>query len=131
VQCLSCKHDKGQIVLGVQRFSSPPLCHLTSSPYKSPVIRRVDEHIRIFKSLSPSSFTLADLYDELAVMAIIIRALSHSFNDVIYIISVLNKFDKQSVIQLLRNMDQMRNNLSGISTVFSALSASQKVSQRP
>ena len=38
------------------------------------LINRVDEHIRIIKSLSPSSFTLDNLYDELAVMAII-RAL--------------------------------------------------------
>ena len=38
------------------------------------LINRVDEQIRVIKSLSPSSFTLDDLYDELAVMAII-RAL--------------------------------------------------------
>jgi hypothetical protein len=77
------------------------------------LISRVDEHIRIIKSLSPSSFTLDNLYDELAVMAII-RALPHSFDNIICTISVLNKFDKQSVIQLLRNMDQMHTNLSGV-----------------
>jgi hypothetical protein len=94
------------------------------------LINRVDEQIRIIKSLSPSSFTLDNLYDELAVMAII-RALPHSFDDVVRTISVLDKFDKQSVIQSLRNMDQTRSNLSGTSTAFSALSPSQKASQKP
>src|SRR6266404_7358829 len=57
---------------------------------------------------------------ELAVMAII-RALPHSFDEVICTISVLDKFDKQSVIQSLRNMEQTCSNLSGTSTAFSAL----------
>ena len=61
------------------------------------LINRVDEHIRIIKLLSPSCFTLDNFYNELAVMAII-RALSHSIDDVICTISVLDKFDKQSVI---------------------------------
>jgi transposase InsO family protein len=94
------------------------------------LINRVDEQIRIIKSLSPSTFTLTNLYDELAVMAII-RALPHSFDDVVRTISVLDKFDKQSVIQSLRNMDQTRSNLSGTSTAFSAHSASQRASQKP
>jgi hypothetical protein len=94
------------------------------------LINRVDEQIRIIKSLSPSSFTLTNLYDELAVMAII-RALPHSFDDVVRTISVLDKFDKQSVIQSLRNMDQTRSNLSGTSTAFSVHSASQRASQKP
>ena len=64
------------------------------------LINRVDEHIRIIKSLSPSSFTLDNLYDELAVMAII-RALPHSVDNIIHTILVLDKFDKQSVIQSL------------------------------
>ena len=64
------------------------------------LINRVDEHLRVIKSLSPSSFTLDNLYDELAVMAII-RALPHSFDDVVRTISVLDKFDKPSVIQSL------------------------------
>jgi translation initiation factor 2B subunit (eIF-2B alpha/beta/delta family) len=68
------------------------------------LINKVDEHITVIKSLSPSSFTLDNLYDELAVI-IIIRALPHSFNDVVRTISVLDKFDKPSVIQSLRNMD--------------------------
>ena len=54
------------------------------------LINRVDEQIRVIKSLSPSSFTLDDLYDELAVMAII-RALPQSFDDVVRTISVLDK----------------------------------------
>jgi len=83
------------------------------------LINRVDEHIRTIKSLSPSSFTLA-----------IIRALPHSFDDAICTISVLDKFDKQSVIQSLRKMDQTRSNLSGTSTAFSALLAAQKEAQR-
>ena len=62
------------------------------------LINRVDEHIRVIKSLSPSSFTLDNLYDELAVMAII-RVLPHSFDDVVRTISILDKFDKPSVIQ--------------------------------
>jgi hypothetical protein len=64
------------------------------------LINRVDEHIRVIKSLSPSTFALANLHDELAVMAII-RALPHSFDDVIRTFLVLDKFDKQSVIQSL------------------------------
>ena len=42
---------------------------------------------------------------------------------VVRTISVLDKFDKQSVIQSLRNMDQTRSNLSGTSAAFSASSA--------
>ena len=89
------------------------------------LINKVDEQIRVIKSLSPSSFTLDNLYDELAVMAII-RALPHSFDDVVRTISVLDKFDKQSVIQSLRNMDQTRSNLSGTSSAFSASSTPSK-----
>ena len=59
------------------------------------LINRVDEQIRVIKSLSPFSFTLDDLYNELGVMAII-RALPHSFDDIVCIISVLDKFNKQS-----------------------------------
>ncbi|KAH9009572.1 hypothetical protein EDB84DRAFT_1280392 [Lactarius hengduanensis] len=85
------------------------------------LINKVDEQIRVIQSLSPSSFTLDNLYNELAVMAII-RALPQSFDEVICTISVLDKFDKQSVIQSLRNMDQTRSNLSGTSSAFSATS---------
>jgi hypothetical protein len=90
------------------------------------LINKVDEQIRVIKLLSPSSFTLDNLYDELAVMAII-RALPHSFDDVERTISVLDKFDKQSVIQSLRNMDQTRSNLSGTSSAFAASSAPSKL----
>ena len=51
------------------------------------LINRVDEQIRVIKSLSPTSSTLDNLYDELAVMAII-RALLHSFDDVVRTISI-------------------------------------------
>src|SRR6266850_2125901 len=75
------------------------------------LINRVDEHIRVIKSLSPSSFSLDNLYDELAVMAII-RALPHSFDNIVRTISILDKFDRPSVIQSLQNMDQTCTNLS-------------------
>ena len=78
-------------LLSVQKSDSESLDSL---------INKVDEQIRVIKSLSPSSFTLDNLYDELAVMAII-RALPQSFDDVVCTISVLDKFDKQSVIQSL------------------------------
>ena len=95
---------------------------LDASESLDTLINKVDEQIRVIKLLSPSSFTLDNLYDELAFMAII-RALPHSFDDVVRTISVLDKFDKQSVIQLLRNMDQTHSNLSGTSSAFAASSA--------
>ena len=78
-------------LLSVEKSDSEPLDSL---------IHRVDEQIRVIKSLFPSSFTLDNLYDELAVMAII-RVLPHAFDDVVRTMSVLDKFDKQSVIQSL------------------------------
>ena len=84
---------------------------LDASESLDSLINKVDEQIRVIKSLSPSSFTLDNLYDELAVMAIIM-VLPHSFDDVVRTISVLDKFDKQSVIQSVRNIDQTRSNLS-------------------
>jgi hypothetical protein len=74
------------------------------------LINRVDEHIRVIKSPPPSSFTLDNLFVELAVMAII-RALPHSFGNIVRTISILDKFDKPSVIQSLRKMDQTCSNL--------------------
>ena len=94
------------------------------------LINRVDEQIRVIKSLSPSSFTLDDLYDELAVMAII-GALPHSFDDVVRTISVLDKFDKQSVVQSLRNMDHTRANFVFYHLCLRCVfSCSQMVSKR-
>ena len=61
------------------------------------LINKVDQQIRVIKSLSPKSFTLDNLYDELATMAII-RSLPHDFGDVIRTISILDVFDKQKVI---------------------------------
>ena len=89
------------------------------------LINKVDEQIRVIESLSPPSFTLRNLYDELAVMTII-RALPHSFDDVVRTISVLDKFDKQSVVQSLRNMEQTRFNLSGATSAFSASSTAPR-----
>jgi gag-polypeptide of LTR copia-type len=108
-------------LLSIQKDNSEPLDSL---------INKVDEHIRVIKSLSPSSFTLDDLYDELAVMAII-RALPHSFDDVVRTISILDKFDKPSVIQSLRNMDQTHSNLSGTTSAFSASSTAPRSSSKP
>ncbi|KAI0288723.1 hypothetical protein B0F90DRAFT_1660894, partial [Multifurca ochricompacta] len=59
------------------------------------LINKVNDQIRTIQSLSPDSFTLSNLYDELAVMAII-RALPQSFDNVVRTISVLDKFDKNS-----------------------------------
>jgi hypothetical protein len=76
------------------------------------VINKVDQQIRVIKSLSPDSFTLDNLYDELATMAII-RALPNDFDGVIRTISVLDVFDKQKVIiSGLRNMDDNSRHLS-------------------
>ena len=47
----------------------------------------------------------------------IIRALPQSFDDIVCTISVLDKFDKQSVIQSLRNMDHTRVNLSSTTSL--------------
>ena len=109
VPCFNVYHT----LLSTQKDDSESLDSLTN---------KVDEQIMITKLLSPSSFTLDNLYDELAVMAII-RALPHSFDDVVHTIRVLDKFDKLSVIQSLRNMDQTCSNLSGTSSTFSASSA--------
>ena len=89
------------------------------------VINRVDQQIRVIKSLSPPSFTLDDLYDELATMAIIRSLPHHDFNEVIRTISILDVFDKQKVINGLRNMDDNNRNLSAPgSTVLSTTSHS-------
>jgi hypothetical protein len=59
----------------------------------------------------------------------IIRALPHSFDDVVRTISILDKFDKPSVIQSLQNMDQTRTNLSSTTSVFATSSSPFKRSQ--
>ena len=61
------------------------------------LINKDDEQIRIIQSLSPTSFTLDNLYDELAVMAII-RVLPDSFDDIVRTIAPLDKCNKQDVI---------------------------------
>src|SRR5260370_2512886 len=84
-------------LLSVQKLDSESLEGL---------INRVDEHIRIIKPLSPTSFTMDNLYDELAVMPII-RALPHSFDEVIRTLPSLDKFAKQPVTHPLTNLNQM------------------------
>ena len=51
---------------------------------------------------------------------VIIRALPHSFDDVVRTISVLDKFDKPSIIQSLHNMDHTCANLSSTTSTFTA-----------
>ena len=81
-------------------YHTPLSVEKSDSETLDSLINRVDKQIRVIKLLSPSSFTLDYLYDELAVMAII-RALPHSFDNIVRTISVLDKFDKQSVVQSL------------------------------
>src|SRR5882762_8467586 len=104
-----------QSLLSIQKEENEPLDAL---------INRVDQQIRVIKSLSPDSFTLDNLYDELATMAII-RSLPHQFDDVIRTISILDVFDKQKVINGLRNMDNSRNLAPSGSTVLSTTSNPQ------
>ena len=59
-QCTAPRFNAYHALLSVQKLDSESLEGL---------INRVDEHIRIIKSLSPSSFTMDNLCDELAVMA--------------------------------------------------------------
>ena len=115
-QCTAPHFNAYHALLSVQREDSELLDSL---------INKVDEQIRVIESLSPPSFTLRNLYDELAVMAII-RVLPHSFDDVVRTISVLDKFDKQSVVQSLRNMEQTHSNLSGATSAFSASSTAPR-----
>ena len=68
------------------------------------VINRVDEQIRIIKSLTPDSFTLDNLYDDLSSMTII-NSLPHDFNTVVNTLAVVDKFSKTDVIQSLRNLE--------------------------
>jgi len=99
-------------LLSVEKSDSEPMDSL---------INRVDKQINVIKLLSPSSFTLDNLYDKLAVMAII-RALPHSFDDIVRTISVLDKFDKPSMIQSFHNMDHTHTNLSSTTSAFAASS---------
>src|SRR5437588_5382129 len=54
---------------------------------------------------------------------------SQSFDNVVRTISILDKFDKQSVIQSLHNMDHTRANLSSTTSAFAASSAAPRRSQ--
>jgi len=68
------------------------------------VINRVDEQVRIIKSLTPDSFTLDSLYNDLSSMTII-NSLPHDFNTVVNTLAVVDKFSKTDVIQSLRNLE--------------------------
>ena len=68
------------------------------------VINRVDEQVRIIKSLTPDKFTLDNLYDDLASMTII-NSLPHDFHTVVSTLAVMDKFSKTDVIQSLRNLE--------------------------
>jgi hypothetical protein len=89
----------------LQCLSHPPI-HPEGQLRVPRLINKVDEQIRIIKLLSPSSFTLDNFYDdELAgCYGHHQSAPPHPFDDVVQTISVLDRFDKLSVIQLLRNM---------------------------
>jgi len=77
------------------------------------MINRVDQQIRTIKSLTPSKFTLDDLYDELAAMAII-RALPGDFRDITHTLSVLDKFKKDDVVTAIKNLSATSSHLSSI-----------------
>ena len=68
------------------------------------VINRVDEQVRVIKSLTPDVFTLDNLYDDLASMTII-NSLPHDFSTVVNTLAVMDKFSKTEVIQSLRNLE--------------------------
>ena len=59
----------------------------------------------------------------------IIRALPHSFDNIMHTISVLDKFDKPSVVQLLCNIDHACANLSSTTSTFTASSGVPRHSQ--
>jgi len=58
------------------------------------VINRVDEQVNIIKSLTPDSFTLDQLYDDLASITII-NSLPHGFSTVVSTLAVMDKFSKK------------------------------------
>ena len=93
------------------------------------VINRVDEQVRIIKSLTPDSFTLDDLYDDLASMTII-NSLPHDFSTVVNTLAVMDKFKKTEVIQSLRNLESSTRNSSS-SSVLAANTPSYSHQKKP
>ena len=94
------------------------------------MINRVDQQIRIIKSLTPSSFTLNDLYDELAAMAII-RGLPGDFKEIIHTLSVLDKFKKDEVITALKNLTATSSPLTPSIPALSSTSFSSQKKSKP
>ena len=91
------------------------------------VMNRVDEQIRTIKSLTPDSFTLDNLYDDLANMTII-NSLPHDFSTVVNTLAVMDKFSKTEVIQSLRNLESTTRQPSSSVLVANTPSYQQKKS---
>ena len=95
-----------------------------SSESLDSVINRVNEQVRIIQSLTPKTFTLDNLYDELSTMALI-RSLPQDFSNVINTIAILDTFDKDKVITSLRNLDDTNKQLGSV-LIASSSSHQQK-----
>ena len=89
------------------------------------VINRVNEQVRIIKSLTPQSFTLDQLYNELSTMALI-RSLPQDFSQVINTIAVMDTFEKDKVITSLRNLDDTNRQLGSVLVASSSSSSHQQ-----
>jgi hypothetical protein len=93
------------------------------------VINRVDEQVRIIKSLTPDEFTLDNLYDDLSSMTII-NSLPHDFHTVVNTLAVVDKFSKTDVIQSLRNLEST-NRQSSSSVLAANTPSSSSFQQKP
>jgi hypothetical protein len=94
------------------------------------VINRVDEQVRIIKSLTPDPFTLDNLYDDLSSMTII-TSLPHDFSTVVNTLAVMDKFSKTEVIQSLRNLESSTRQSSSSVLVANTPSSSHQKQARP
>jgi len=94
------------------------------------IINRVDEQVRIIKSLTPEVFTLDNLYDDLASMTII-NSLPHDFNTVVSTLAVMDKFSKTDVIQSLRNLESTRQASSSVLAANIPSSSFQQKQSKP
>ncbi|KAF9785923.1 hypothetical protein BJ322DRAFT_1107804 [Thelephora terrestris] len=95
------------------------------------VINRVDEQVRIIKSLTPDNFTLDSLYDNLSSMTII-NSLPHDFSTVVSTLAVMDKFSKTEVIQSLRNLESTtRQSYSVLAANIPSSSSLQQKRARP
>jgi hypothetical protein len=94
------------------------------------VINRVDEQTRIIKSLTPETFTLDSLYDDLASMTII-NSLPHDFSTVVNTLAVMDKFSKTEVIQSLRNLESTTRHSSSSVLVANTPPSSHQKKAKP